>query len=300
MNRIIQKASEMGFDCNRAVLIREKDGVTVARLFAGDSTAVLKWFAPGTSTREVDNYKLLASLKVPNLQVIAACTDAIIIEDMASPACPFRLAEEKDMSDEDIARNLAKWYRKLHTSGFSYVQQHGADMYSEASLFTPENIAKVKRNTGLHDLPVWRIVEENYEKIAAHIAAAPMTLTYNDFYYTNMAVARDSSAAMMFDYNYLGKGHVYSDMRNVEYSLSPDAAAAFRAAYGEYDFSHEAAIDAVISPIITLHFAYARAEFPDWALPELKKLQNGYIDAVAALLEHEIIPGGTYGTAVRP
>ena len=30
MNRIIQKAINMGFDCNRAELIREKDGVTVA------------------------------------------------------------------------------------------------------------------------------------------------------------------------------------------------------------------------------------------------------------------------------
>ncbi|MBQ4088867.1 MAG: phosphotransferase [Clostridia bacterium] len=300
MNRIIQKAINMGFDCNRAELIREKDGVTVARLYDNDSTAILKWFAPGISTREVTNYSILASLGVPTLRVIASCTDAIIIEDMAAASCPFRLAEEKDMSDEDIARNLAKWYRKLHTSGFSYVQQHGEDMYSEASLFTPENIAKIKRDTGLRDLPLWRLIDENYGIIAAHIAAAPMTLTYNDFYYTNMAVARDGTAAMMFDYNLLGKGHVYSDMRNVEYSLSPAAAAAFRAAYGEYDFSHEAAIDAVISPIITLHFAYARAEFPDWALPELKNLQNGYKYAVEALLEHEIIPGGAYGTAVRP
>ena len=35
------------------------------------------------------------------------------------------------------------------------------------------------------------------------------TLTYNDFYYTNMMVAKDKSSALMFDYNLLGKGYVY-------------------------------------------------------------------------------------------
>ena len=277
-------ARNMGFACDRAELIREKDGVTVARLYTKEKSAVIKTFAPGTSCREVENYCLLNALGVQTLQVLAACHNGIIIEDMSSDSCAFRIAAEADMADVDVARKLAKWYRKLHDSGFDYVADHGKDMYSEVSIFTRENIAAVRDKSGLHALPVWKMLDENYNEIIKRVASIPMTLTYNDFYYTNMAVARDGSAAMMFDYNLLGKGHVYSDIRNVEYSLAPEAAAAFRKAYGDYDFSREAALDAVISPIVTLHFAYNRAEFPAWATGEREKIKTDYISAVEALL----------------
>jgi hypothetical protein len=77
------------------------------------------------------------------------------------------------------------------------------------------------------------------------------TLTYNDFYYTNLAVRKDGTAALMFDYNLLGKGYVYSDIRNVCSSLGDEAQAAFLAEYGEVDRC-EITIDDVVSPIAAL------------------------------------------------
>lgn len=287
MENVMRLTQEMGYDCDRIELIREKDGVTVARLYSKEKCAILKTFAPGTSCREVENYRVLRSLGIPTLHVFAACDNGIIIEDMSSEKCPYRLAAENDMADISVARNLAQWYRRLHSAGFAHVAKHGKDMYSETSFFTRENIAAVRDKSGLSTLPVWKILDENYDAIMRLAASVPMTLTYNDFYYTNMAVARDGSAAMMFDYNLLGKGHVYSDVRNVEYSLSPEAAAAFREAYGERDFSLEAALDAVISPIVTLHFAYSRpGKFPDWAHQELQNLKTDYIGSVEKLISH--------------
>ena len=283
MDHIMRKAHEMGFPADRAELIREKDGVTVARLYSGAGTAILKHFAPDASHREIENYGILAMLGVPSLRVLASCENAVVIEDMASEKCTFRPAEEQDMSDPDVGRRLAAWYRKLHDTGFAYVKSHGDTMYSETSLFTRENIENVRIKSGTSALKVWDMLDSHYDKIMRFMASLPMTLTYNDFYYTNMAVARDRTAAIMFDYNLLGKGHVYSDIRNVEYSLSPEAAAAFREAYGEYDFSDEAALDAVVSPIVTLHFAYAREIFPAWAQAELDNIKTGYIKAVEAL-----------------
>ena len=280
----MQKARELGFPAEYAELIREKDGVTVARLHSGNDSAILKHFTPGTSPREIENYRILSMLGVPSLRVLASGEDTIVIEDMASEKCPFRLAEEKDMSDTDIARRLAAWYRKLHDAGFAYVKAYGAAMYSETAFFTRENIANVRIKSGTSNLKAWELLDAHYDKIMQFMASVPMTLTYNDFYYTNMAVARDRTAAMMFDYNLLGKGHVYSDIRNVEYSLSPEAAAVFRKAYGDCDFSGEAALDAVISPIVTLHFAYSRDIFPDWARAELDNIKTGYTEAVEALL----------------
>ena len=102
---------------------------------------------------------------------------------------------------------------------------------------------------------------------------ARKTLTYNDFYYTNMVVARDGSAAFMFDYNLLGKGMVVSDLRNVTYSLSPAAKDAFLAAYGPFDPLEEM-LDDVVSPVVTLWLACQRQSFPNWAVDALQEVET--------------------------
>ena len=37
------------------------------------------------------------------------------------------------------------------------------------------------------------------------------TITYNDFWWDNMAVATDDSSAIMFDYNCVYRGYAYSE-----------------------------------------------------------------------------------------
>ena len=77
--------------------------------------------------------------------------------------------------------------------------------FDEVHALTAENIEAVRARTG--ELPVWRLIEANWGRIRAAIDGARRTLTYNDFYYTNLAVARDGSSALMFDYGLLGKGY---------------------------------------------------------------------------------------------
>lgn len=79
-------------------------------------------------------------------------------------------------------------------------------MYDEADFFTIENIACIKEKTGTQDAPAWRLLESHYAAFSHLLSKVRRTLTYNDFYYTNMVVAQDKSSALMFDYNLLGKG----------------------------------------------------------------------------------------------
>ena len=195
----------------------------------------------------------------------------------ASPI--VRPAIESDMSDVHVAERLAAWYRQLHSVGCSYVQQHGAAMYDESDLFTPENIAFVQQKTGTQRAPAWRLLEKNFDTIAALLSAAPRTLTYNDFYYTNMAVARDGSFALMFDYNLLGKGYAYADLRNVTSSLSKEAGRAFMEAYGSFDPA-EKALDDVMNLVTGLVQACRRERFPAWA--------RGMVDEIGTTLAGKI------------
>ena len=93
-----------------------------------------------------------------------------------------------------------------------------------------------------------------------------------------MAVAKDGSAALMFDYNLLGKGYAYADIRNVLSSLSDEAQLAFLDEYGAFDL-----LDDVVSPFVTLYFACKRDVFPSWAKPLLEEINTSYIAKIEKL-----------------
>lgn len=92
---------------------------------------------------------------------------------------------------------------------------------------TIENIKYVKEITGTGAASVWQVIEDNFEQIRPAVMSLPRTLVYSDFYYSNLAVACDGSGALLFDYNLLCKSYVYSDIRNVCWSLSDEAKTAF-------------------------------------------------------------------------
>lgn len=282
--RIIENALEkLNEKCGGFDILQQKDGVTVARLHRKEGSRILKCFSGGASCREITNYRLLGSLGIPTLRVIKAVSDAFIMEDIASSAA-LRLGEERDMASPGIARALAGWYRLLHDNGRAYAAENGGGLYSEYDMFTAENIARVRRLSDTGGLNVWRALEAHTGAIAAFMRSLPVTLSYNDFYYTNMAVARDGGSAMMFDYNLLGRGYVYSDLRNVTYSLSPEAGEAFMEAYGGFD-PREALLDDVVSPIVTLHMAFQREVFPEWGRQALDEFKNSYHLRLGALVD---------------
>jgi hypothetical protein len=276
---------QVAFD--QLTLLQAKAGIAVWRVHDGAQSWVLKLFKHAEDTREISNYALLQSLGIPTLKVLAQSERAIVMEDIARAESTYRLGVETDMADVQVAAQLAQWYKALHTRGAQYDALAG--MYDESDLVTADNMRAVALRSGTMELPVWRILEEHEAELASALHSLPRTLTYNDFYYVNLAVAREGSAALMFDYNLLGKGYVYSDLRNVCTPLSTEAAETFLAAYG-YDASSPAAvferdIDEVTSTLLALHVAYGRAAFPPWAQGALAKLRSGELEeAVRKLL----------------
>lgn len=272
MENLIAEINKMGFSCGSPELIRSKDGVTVARIQIENKSYIIKHFEREEFKREIENYKILSSLQIPTIKVIATTDSAILMEDIdASPV--YRLGVEQDLSDVEIAKCIARWYRQLHQKGYSYVEQHGADLYDESEYFTLENIEFIKKKTHSEEAIGWKYLRENFESIKQALHKTKRTLTYNDFYYTNLIVAKDRSSAFMFDYNLLGKGYAYADLRNVTSSLSTEAADAFLTEYGGFDLE-EKALDEVVSTVVTLYLACQREEFPGWARESLEKVRN--------------------------
>lgn len=257
-------------------LIRDKGGISLYRVKAEGRAYVLKLFEKAEDTREIENYRLLADLGIPTLPLLKADEKAILLPDVeADPR--YRLGVAQDMSDVQVAGAVAKWYKELHNKGRAYLSGRKTLLYDESDVITETNMEFVAEKTNTKENGLWKAMADRFTLIRDKIDALPRTLTYNDFYWTNLIVAKDKESAFMFDYNLLGKGIAYGDIRNVTSSLSEEAGAAFCKEYGVEGIAEEAVADRVLSPLVTLYFACEQQEFPDWAGQSLAELKNGDI-----------------------
>lgn len=272
----ILQLMEMGVRNPVCSLIRSKAGISLYRVESECRRFVLKVFDNQEDTREIDNYRMLSELKVPTLPLLRYTANAILLPDV-DESLDYRLGVENDMKSPQVAKAIAKWYKELHVKGSKYLMENELKMYDESDVITLTNMKFVAERTGTADNELWKVMIDNFNLIRNRIDAIPRTLTYNDFYYTNLIVAKDQESAFMFDYNLLGKGMAYGDLRNVTSSLSPEAAEAFLEEYSAEEIEEQKCADGVISPLVTLHFACEQEEFPEWALGSLEELKNGEI-----------------------
>jgi len=257
---------------------KKKEGVSTWRVTFGGQSQILKHFSKPEHRREIKNYRILQSLGIPTPRLIAQGKKTLLLEDLSVGA--YRFAKEKDMHDPAVAILVAAWYRKLHGNGRAYAQAH--DLYDECDLISPENLALIGEKTGAKDFPIWPALTEALPRIRKAALSLPRTLTYNDFHYTNLALARDGSAALVFDYDLLGKGYVYGDIRNVCSSLGEKAKAAFLAAYGPFD-EGEIVIDKIAGVLVSLAAACQKEKFPSWAEGALSELRGWTAEDLACL-----------------
>lgn len=257
-------------------LIRSKAGISLYRVESEGRKLILKVFEKQEDAREIDNYLLLSKLEVPTLPLLGYTKNAILLPDVEA-SDEYRLGEESDLSNPMVARVIAKWYKILHEKGGVYLSGRETSMYDESDMLTADNMKLVAEKSGTTENILWQVITENYNTIRSRIDALPRTLTYNDFYWTNLIVSKNDEYAFMFDYNLLGKGIVYGDIRNVVSSLSYEAANAFLQEYGDNITEEEKKADAFIAPLVSLISAYEYETFPAWAEGSLEELKSGDI-----------------------
>lgn len=276
---LLNELNKYGFDNEEDIRleeIRNQDGVCVYKAEYGNKSYVLKYFYKEEYRREIENYSILRGLDIPTIKVFGNTDKSILLEDIDKSE-EYRLGIAADLSDIEVARALAEWYIKLHNEGEKYIIGKKDKFYREINSITRENIELVKYKSKTQDNKVWDLIVDNLDFVLNNIKSLPETLNYNDFYWTNFVVREDKKKALMFDYNFLGIGLRYNDIRNVCSSLSDEAGNVFLEAYGGID-ERERSIDECMSILISLIFAYQRPEFPGWAQEALEAIDNGKLE----------------------
>ncbi len=270
----ILQLTELGVRNPVCSLIRSKAGISLYRVESEGKKLILKVFENREDAREINNYLMLSKLEIPTLPLLGYTKNAILLPDVES-SDEYRLGKESDLSNPKVARAIAKWYTALHKKGRAYLSGSKTPMYDESDMLTADNMGGIAKRTGTAENTLWQVITDNYSTIRNRIDALPRTLTYNDFYWTNLIVSKTSESAFMFDYNLLGKGTAYGDIRNVTSSLSYEAAEAFIQEYGDDIGEEQKKADAFIAPLVTLVNACRHETFPSWAKDSLEKLKNG-------------------------
>lgn len=272
----ILQLAEMGVRNPVCSLIRSKDKISLYRVESERKKFILKVFEKREDAREIANYLILEKLEIPTLPLLCHTQNAILLPDVEADDV-YRLGKESDLSDPQVAGAIAKWYRALHQKGGAYLSGRETAMYDESDMLTVDNMKLVAEKTGTTDNVLWRAITDHYSVIRSRIDALPRTLTYNDFYWTNLIVSKTGECAFMFDYNLLGKGIAYGDIRNVTSSLSREAAEAFLKEYGDKFDEEQKKADAFMAPLVTLVSACKYETFPSWAKASLAEVKNGNV-----------------------
>ena len=90
-----QELEKLNITWQNVTVLQDKDGVTVARVASGGESYVLKCFQNAEFRREIQNYRILSSLGVPTIGVIASTDAALLLEDIdRSPIYRLGLAED--------------------------------------------------------------------------------------------------------------------------------------------------------------------------------------------------------------
>jgi len=272
-------------------LIRAKSGVYVYKCVYDGTLAVVKYFESESDRREILNYRILTQHGIPTIKTLELGKTALVMEDI-SASKNWRLGAPEDFADVNVAKSLAQWYFTLHESGSAISELD--TLYFEFDKITEENLKLLIQKFPKAE-ELFSFVLNRYSKLKELIYKPIFTLTYNDFYWTNFVVQKDKKAAMMFDYNFLGRGYRFSDFRNVCSSLSDKTKAVFTDGYNRlylerhghtYEFAElEERIDDLMEPLFSLFVAFTEREtFPDWAKEYKDEAINGCLLAKAKRL----------------
>lgn len=250
--------------------ISNKDGILVYRVKGQESSKILKVFENKIYKREISNYKILMGLGIQTIPVYSFRESSILMEDIKF-SDRYRLAVKEDISDPKVIVSLARWYQELHRKGEIYLKNNKIKLYSEYDLITRESITFLKDKINVKNEETWDILNSEIDKLHK-FCKVRRTITYNDFYFVNMIVARDYSEAFMFDYNMMGEGLIASDILNVT-SSAEKYSEKFIESYGEID-SSEITVNNILAHIFAVLEGFKREKFPYWAEDSLKFLEG--------------------------
>ncbi|MBM4431348.1 MAG: hypothetical protein FJ026_13545, partial [Chloroflexi bacterium] len=178
--------------------LSERHGHLIWRIVTPERSYILKWLPEAEASVEIKAYSLLQRLGVPTLPLYGHTAQALLLEDLAW-SDKWRLAVQADSAKSQVGRAVARWYRVFHQAGEALLRVPLAAgllaqgdcpgfLKSETDELDPASILATGRALALADHPVWDLAANHIELLKAAVNRQSLTLNYNDFHWTNLAL----------------------------------------------------------------------------------------------------------------
>jgi len=269
-------------DLEKVTVLRQRESHTVYRLRCKGGNYILKWFNSPSGNKELRVYTLLENYGVETLPIHKRTECALLLADLQSSSS-WRLAKKIDLERSGAGRAVANWYRNLHCAGREALkdQSHQPTYLSPwVNSVSQESLTTAGNMFSLGDEPVWDKAVASIEILKAKYLELPQTFNYNDFAAENLALSRKGGyplRAIVFDYDWFTTGLVYSDWRNVVFSLRGAAKAAFTEIYRPIS-EKERLLDEPLDMLYGIVIASKRRNTPNWVAPYLEAVATGRLE----------------------
>lgn len=247
-------------------LVQSKNGVEVYSL-KRDKNYILKYFEDDRTAFEISCYEHLDG-KIPLIGFELISSRAILFEDMTLNK-GFRLGESKDLSNQQLVREIALWFKKLHRIGINkFTFLEAANIEFEAD--------KLSELSKRFDNGLFKHIIKYLKPLNDYISSRELVIIHDDFYYKNFFVNELTREVYMFDFNYMKKGLVAQEIQFIKKVLEnhePISSVWFDEAYGEYDKIEYQIVD-LYQHISILYSIENASKVPTYAMKTVKLMES--------------------------
>ena len=265
-----------------AVLLHKQVSKEIYRINNETGQFILVCYPKESQPKEIKVYKLLQKYDVPTIPSFGMTDSEIIFEDLEH-SDTWRLANNADMKLVNSGIAVARWYQRLHTVGYKLIgnSQENLDFLDGwIEIICSESLARTGSVLKVSNYKGWKLAIDWIDILKGIYKNFPQTFNHNDFVTENLALSctrLNRFRAVVFDYDQFSIGTVYSDWRNVVYSLQDDAREFFIDTYGPVR-RIEGRIDDVFNILFGLIVAAEREKFPHWAQSLRESVKNGTLE----------------------
>lgn len=205
-----------------------------------------------------DKFSLQIELEKYGIKTgIVLCVDKIVVYKDYSQSDFYRFANNGDLKDEVFVKNLANWYKKLHSLEIDF-----DDKYKD--YFTVSNINLLKRKLNMKNNAFLDYVLIHFDNIKLKFERVKKCIVCGEFFVENVVVSRDNSHLFVIGKDNFHVYHRSEDINCVFNVLDKSYHLLFMDEYGKIS-EDEIVIGEVVDCIVNLCKALEFEKFPNWA-----------------------------------
>ena len=245
-------------------VVKIKEGVKIFRLENEETSYIVKYYDDIDMQRILSNLQtlLISGIKID----VVASTDNVLISEDYEMHLGYRRLTQEDLNDEEIVKNIARWYKIFHLVCID-------DVYDYNNYFSLRNINTIIETLNLKRNAFFSYIIANFDNIKLKLNRIKKTVLYRNFSLENVMISCDNSDLFFTGLDTIYIGYRYNDIDNVLENIDKKYHPIFMQEYGTVS-DDEIIINEVVGTVISLYFATKEKIFPLWGKKYLEKIND--------------------------